>query len=140
MSKRAQLLLGAVLALAGIVGVVLLFTVRSGTPRSYIDDHYALVSRQGDSAVYSSPKPASAVVKEISGRWSPADRVVDPSGYFLRYSDDMVAVSPQGTGSRIYVDDEDRGYTRWFPYVGGVWGTSSGRAEGFRGGGPGAGK
>jgi hypothetical protein len=140
MSRRGQLTLAGVLALAGILGVVLLLTTRSGSPRSYINDNYALVSREGDSAVYSSPKPASAVVKDISGRWAPADRVVDPSGYFLRYADDMVAVSPEGTGSRIHVDDEQRGYARWFPYVGGIWGTSSGRAEGFRGGGPGVGK
>ena len=76
MSRRGQLVLAGVLVLAGIVGVVLLFTMRSGSPRSYIDDNYALVSREGDSAVYSSPQPASAVVKDISDRWSPADQVV----------------------------------------------------------------
>ena len=60
-------------------------------------------------------------------------------GYFLRYSDDIVAITANGTGSRIYVDDERRGYSHWLFFVGGVWGTG-GSGENFRGGGPGGGK
>ena len=78
----------------------------------------------------------------IAGKWKPAERLADPSGYFLRYRNDIVAVTaaPEGGGSRIFVDEERRGYARWYPYVGGYWGTYSGPGEGFRGGGPGAGK
>jgi hypothetical protein len=65
---------------------------------------------------------------------------VTESGVFLRYSDDVVSVVPQSGGSRIIVDDEDSGYRRNYLFVGGFWGTFSGRGQGFRGGGPGSGK
>jgi hypothetical protein len=52
-----------------------------------------------------------------------------------------VTISPQGGGgSRIVVDDEETGYRRGFVYLGGWWGSYSGPAESFRGGGPGGGK
>ena len=47
---------------------------------------------------------------------------------------------PGQAGSRIYVDDQRQGYNRWYPYIGGRWGTFSGPGETFRGGGPAAGK
>jgi len=66
---------------------------------------------------------------------------VTESGVFLRYSKDYVGVVPdRGGGSKIYVDDERRGYAHFYPFIGGFWGSYSGRGESFRGGGPGAGK
>ena len=81
------------------------------------------------------------MAKDIAGAWKPADRLNDPSAIFLRYRGDYVAITPDSAGgSHIYVDDERRGYARWYPHVGGYWGTYSGPGEGIRGGGPGAGK
>jgi hypothetical protein len=123
----------------GVGAMALLFR---GSVRNWIDDRYTRVSSEagGRSVVYTSPKAASTVTGEITGRWKPGDRLANPSGNFLRYDDTVVAVTPSGGGSRITVDDEDRGYARWYPFVGGWWGTYSGPGETFRGGGPGAGK
>ena len=72
---------------------------------------------------------------------SPADRLNDSYGYFLRYRDDYVVVTSDGAGgSRIFVDDEEEGYRHWYGHVGGYWGTYSSPSEDNRGGGPGAGK
>jgi hypothetical protein len=70
----------------------------------------------------------------------PADQRTTPEGHFLRYSDDMVGITPEGSGSKVYLADERNGYAFFGPFVGGWWGTYGGRAEGFRGGGPAGGK
>ncbi len=142
MSRRWLLVGSAALVLVGATG---LFAVLrgSGSMRSYLQDSYALVSSEdgGRSLVFASPDSPSLTAQRIASRWKPADRINDPGGLFLRYRDDMVVVTSDGSGgSRIHVDDDRRGYARWYPYIGGYWGTFSGRGETFRGGGPGAGK
>lgn len=145
MSRRVQLGLAIALVVVGAVGLASVATLGSrGSVRAYIRQNYEQESVEagGRSAVYRSANPPAEVVADIAGKWPPADRINDPAGYFLRYRNEFVAVGAgdEGRGSRIHVDDERRGYSRWFVYVGGRWGTSSGRGEGFRGGGPGTGK
>lgn len=145
MSPKVKLLaaLGAAgIGLAALLGV--LFGTK-GSVRSHIAGKYQRVEAEskGRSAVYSSTQPPGAVAKSISAAWKPAERVNDPGGYFLRYRSAIVAVTAAAAGqqgSRIYVDDQRQGYNRWYPYVGGLWGTFSGPGETFRGGGPAAGK
>jgi len=138
------MVLGFVLAGFGAVAILVLLGVTGrGSVRDYVADHYRLVSVEdgGRSRVYASTDPPSRVVATIAGRWRPADRVNDSTGYFLRYRNDYVVVtSDDATGSRIYVDDEERGYRHWYGHVGGYWGTYSSPAEANRGRGPGAGK
>jgi len=130
---------GVAVVVVGVGAMALLFR---GSVRSWVDGRYTRVSSEagGRSLVYTSPKTVGAVSSEIAGKWKPGQRLADPAGYFLRYDDTVVAVTPSGRGSRITVDDEARGYARWYPFVGGWWGTYSGPGETFRGGGPGAGK
>jgi len=93
--------------------------------------------------VYTSTRPPGDVAHSIASAWKPAERINDPGGYFLRYNSAIVAVTAAGAGqagSKIYVDDQRQGYNRWYPYIGGRWGTFSGPGETFRGGGPAAGK
>jgi len=130
-----------------VVGALALGAVVAGTRgsvREHVRGKYTLISTTngGRSAEYSAPGKPSAVAASIASKWKPSERLTDPSGFFLRYRNDIVVVSAasEGTGSRIFVDDERRGYTRWYPYIGGYWGSYSGPGEGFRGGGPGAGK
>lgn len=126
----------------GVVGLlVLVFAfVGNHSVRGYLDDNYQRVSSNGSSAVYTSDQKPKAVYQDIRSAVTPADVQTDPEGYFLRYSDDIVGITASGTGSRIYLDDERRGYAHWFPFVAGVWGTGGGLGEGVRGGGPGVGK
>lgn len=143
MRSRTQLFVALAVAGLAVLGLVALLAGSRGSPRQTIASRYELVDREGGgSAVYASSSKPRAVADEIAEEWRPAERINDPGGYFLRYGGAMVAVTaaPGGAGSRIYVDDDRRGYARWYPYVGGYWGTFSGRGEGFRGGGPGAGK
>ena len=145
MSPRVKLL--AALGAAGI-GLVALLGVMFGTKgsvRSFIAGKYQRVEAEssGRSAVYTSTQSPGTVTKTISGAWKPAERINDPGGSFLRYRSAIVAVTaaaPGQSGSRIYVDDQRQGYNRWYPYLGGRWGTFSGPGETFRGGGPAAGK
>lgn len=138
MSLRAKLLVAG--AIGGVGLIVLLFAVLGGGGiRSYLDNNFHRQSASGNSVVYTSSAKPKAVYEQIRSARPPADTQFDPSGYFMRYSDDIVAVTASGSGSRIYIDDERRGYAHWLPFVGGVWGTG-GSGENFRGGGPGGGK
>lgn len=141
MSKRSLQVLAVVLVLAGIAGIVAL--TQRGSPREHVLKTYDVVSQEDDSATLTSPDPVSETATDIRSAWKPADEIVDPGGTFLRYQDLVVAVTPRPEGgSTIYLDDEERGYNRWFPYVVGFWGFggSGGPIGGTRGGGPGAGK
>jgi hypothetical protein len=145
-SRHALIALG--LAGAGILGLV--FTLSThGSVRDGIKERYRFVGTeavQGDkdrTLVYASSKPVTATTKDISDSFKPADRRSTEAGTFLRYSKDIVSVLPDPSSrgrSRVLVDDEDTGYRRNYLFLGGFWGTYSGRGESFRGGGPGAGK
>jgi hypothetical protein len=140
-SRRGLGLIALVLVLAGVAGIVALS--QRGSVRSHLLRTYDVVEQDGDSYVLRSPDGVTRTAADISSAWKPAERLVDPGGTFLRYSDDIVAVTPRAEGgSTVYLDDEDRGYNRWFPYVVGFWGLggSGGPVGGTRGGGPGAGK
>lgn len=126
------------LILAGLLGIGLVVT-GSGSARSFVKDNYKRAGSDRGADVYTSTKPPTKVAGEIAKAHKPADRRVTPEGVFLRYRSDFVGVTGQGTGSRIAVADEKRGYGLFFPFIGGYWGRASGRGEGFRGGGPGGG-
>ena len=143
--NRRHLLGGGALILVGVIALGAVHFGTRGSVRQHVRDTYTLVeSNDRDrSAVYSATGKPSAVAASIASKWKPAERLTDPSGFFLRYRNDIVVVTPAAEGergSRIYVDEQTRGYTRWYPYIGGYWGTYSGPGESFRGGGPGAGK
>lgn len=140
MSRRLQAVLALALALAAVLGIVSLLS--RGGPKDYALGRYERVSQDGSSYVLRSDKSVSATAAEIREAWKPAQELTDPAGVFLRYSDLVVAVTPDPAGgSTVYLDDERRGYAHWFPYVGGYWGNPGvGGVGGVRGGGPGAGK
>lgn len=138
MSLRAKMLVAA--AIGGVGLIVLMFAIfGGGGVRSYLADNFHRQSANGDSIVYTTSAKPKAVYEQIRKARPPSDTQFDASGYFMRYSDDIVAITADGSGSRIYIDDERRGYAHWIGYVGGTWGTG-GSGESFRGGGPGGGK
>ena len=103
------------LVVAGIGGILAL--TQRGSVRSYVINEYDVVLREGDSYVLRSEKTVTATAADIRSAWKPAEELVDPGGTFLRYSDDVVAVTPRAEGgSTVYLYDEDRVYDRWFPY------------------------
>ena len=144
MSRRwVQVAIALGLALVGVLGIVSL--LNRGGPREFALDRYERVSEDRGSHVLRSPRSVSATAAEIRQAWKPAQELTDPAGVFLRYSNLVVAITPDpaGGGATVYLDDEKRGYNHWFPYVVGYWGTGGrfgGGVGGVRGGGPGAGK
>jgi hypothetical protein len=145
-------IIAIVMAGAGALGLIFTLTSHSSV-RDDIAKDYRLVGKQkppGRQApdrkpalIYASPKSVSRTASDIADKHKPADRRTTEAGAFLRYSDDVVSVVPPAkgsTGSRIFVDDEEGGYHRDYFFVGGFWGTYSGPAGSFRGGGPGTGK
>ncbi|MFG3506542.1 DUF4247 domain-containing protein [Streptomyces sp. NPDC047821] len=83
---------------------------------------------------------AAQVAREIDGNTTAVARLTDGDREFLRYRDDIVAISPHvsGTGSLIEIDDYRTGHRRWRTHLGSSWPDPDSAA--FRGGGPGSGK
>lgn len=135
---------------AGLVGLGLLCLAAafagSNSVREYVADTYrsagsrTVAGSRRASLLYDSARPPSATAKDIADAVEPADRRTSPSGVFLRYEDDFVSVVPREGGSQIIVEDDETGYRNSYFFLGGWWGTYSGRGEAFRGGGPGGGK
>lgn len=144
---RRSTVIALVLSGAGLLGLVLTLSIGRESVREHLESTYRPLGQEAveggseNSRAYASTEPVTETAGEIAGAVKPADERTTPAGHFLRYDDDIVTVSPEdGGGSRIVVDDEETGYRRGFVYLGGWWGSFSGRAEGFRGGGPGGGK
>jgi hypothetical protein len=138
-SRRTKLIIAGVVVALGVI-LLVASVVGAQSPSSYVKDHYKRIGTDQGAEVYQSPKSATDTAKDIADAIKPADRLATPSGVFLRYSSDYVAVLAQPTGSHIEVSTERAGYSHFYGFVGGYWGTYSGPASSFRGGGPGAGK
>lgn len=106
-------------------------------PRGWIADTY---ERGTGANVYRAPRELPTVVADrIDDRASAEDRITSGEQVFLRYDDDIVAVSPETPrGSRIEIEEYRDGVQRWHSHVGRRW--SSSQNDNFRGGGPGSGK
>jgi hypothetical protein len=150
MSRHA--IIAIVMAGAGALGLIFTLTSHSSVRDDIAKDYRQIGEEKAPgndgpdrkaTLIYASPKSVSRTAADIVDKHKPADRRTTEAGAFLRYSDDVVSVVPPAkgsTGSRIFVDDEEGGYHRNYFFVGGFWGTYSGPAGSFRGGGPGAGK
>jgi hypothetical protein len=140
-------LIALALSGAGLIGLVLTLAIGRESVREHLESTYRPLGQQAveggseRSRAYASTAPVTETAEDIADAVKPADERTTPAGHFLRYDDDIVTVSAEaGGGSRIQVDDEETGYRRGFVYLGGWWGSYSGPAESFRGGGPGGGK
>ena len=149
---KRHAIIAILLAGAGVLGLFMTLSAH-GSVRDHIAKTYRKAGTEPppggagngrkETLVYTSPKSITSTAAEISDHNKPADRRTTEAGAFLRYSDDVVSIVPPSKGargSRILVDDEEGGYHRNYGYVGGFWGTYSGPAGSFRGGGPGSGK
>ncbi|GAA4677119.1 DUF4247 domain-containing protein [Phytohabitans rumicis] len=141
MKYRKWFVLGAGLALVGLLvaGVGTLYG--NFSPRGYVADKFSRSTGDDigqDAVAYTSAKAPSEVADQITDAWRPADRYVDGSGVYLRYNDDSIVILPAAVGSLILVERMLTAYPRYYGIVGGYWGW--GRGASVRGGGPGAGK
>lgn len=146
MNNVTRLVLGGLLALGCTGGLIAALASKSSVSE-YLSSHYqrapanAVPGATASSATYASSQAPLPTANAIAKAWKPAERLDQPSGTFLRYGSGVVGVVPTANGgSYVTYDNANNGYARWFPYVGGWWGTTSGGGETFRGGGPGAGK
>ncbi|MBC6457806.1 DUF4247 domain-containing protein [Actinomadura sp. HBU206391] len=127
---------GGLVAGLGVIALVASLLTGGSSPRGWIAKNYTRTATD----TYRASGAPTKVASDITRKFRPSERADDPAGVFLRYSNLVVAVLPDGVmGSRITVDDADRGYRRYYNYVGNRW-AAPGRGSDFRGGGPGEGK
>ena len=111
----------------------------------HLQDTYEPVSEEiagayEDSRAWRSPDPVAVTADDIAAAVPPADRVSETDRAFLAYEDVVVAVTPAADGSIVHLDDDERGYQRWYGFIGPIWAPYYGPRGTFRGGGPGSGK
>lgn len=128
------------LVLAAAAAVALSGCGFGGDVDDYLRDTYQRTSTQngGRSEVFQAAAPVAATASQIAGRHRPLDRISQGGQEFLRYDDDIVGIVPSGGGSQIFLDDVNRGYTRWSAFIIPSW--RPGFSGSVRGGGPGFGK
>lgn len=141
-------------ALAVLLTVVVGCASESGPSReavrAFLDSTYAYDQARADTWLSSAGVDPTA--DRIADEIGPRDRFTEDQATFMRNRDYVVAVFPEGTGSRVEFDSYDRIRNRYPLLIGGYWGRSprsygplgEGASRtgggGFRGGGPGAGK
>lgn len=97
---------------AAVLGAALLLSgCGSGSDvRSAVEDVYEERSRSGDTATYLSADPVGPTASTIAGDVEPLARATDAGSEYLRYDEDIVIVSPAGSGSDVRVEDLDERY------------------------------
>lgn len=128
----------ASVAITAAVGI--LATGCSGSPND-VPDSWISSTYEYEMGDYVDPTDSpTKVADEIDGHTDAADRLSDDGMVFLRYDDDMVAITPRtsGSGSVIDIDDYEDGYDRYSSHVRARWPAPG--SGSFRGGGPGVGK
>jgi hypothetical protein len=141
MTYRRWFIVGAAFALVGSLVAGFAIFYGNFSPRGYVQDHYSRAATRdiGSQAIaYRSDKAPSAVARDVTRHWRPADQYVDASGVYLRYDDDSVVILPLAGGSLILLEKLTTAHGRYHSTVGNAWGW--GRGVTVRGGGPGAGK
>lgn len=140
MKTRTWFIFAAVLGLVGVIFTCFFFF--SGSPAGFVRSHYTRAAHydSGRERAYTARQSPTAVASQITDDWTPAGKVVDGSGVYLRYSDDLIAIRSRKHGSLITLSDFRYGYHHYYGHVGGFWVPIGGPGERFRGRGPGAGK
>ncbi|MFI2333874.1 DUF4247 domain-containing protein [Nocardia rhamnosiphila] len=109
--------------------------------RSYIGSHYTRAPKLDEAnngTAYTSGKSPTATADDITKGVRQLDRRTTGATTYLQYRDDIIAISPNGTGAKVLVDDYRTGHRRHHSAVS-VFGWPSDNT-GFRGGGSGDGK
>ncbi|WP_052852337.1 DUF4247 domain-containing protein [Streptomyces avicenniae] len=149
MSARGGRRRSGIRTAAGLLTGALLVTACGGggdpdVPDAWIRDTYERDTTPGGGDYLDRQDTPAQVADEIERERGAMDRVTSESMVFLRYDDDIVAISPRTDvpgGSSIDVDDYESGRSRYSSHVGHYWPASQGRSgSDFRGGGPGSGK
>lgn len=127
-------------AVAALVAMLVVAGCGSSV-RNHISDHYEFHDRRNGVETYHSPDPVGRTVAAIVARDRPVARAADGGFEYLRYNDDIVAVSaaPRG-GSIITVEDlQDRYSSGGYSHLGPGFRPAS-PAAGYSSGGSGSAK
>ncbi|MCX0274175.1 DUF4247 domain-containing protein [Nocardia zapadnayensis] len=109
--------------------------------RAYITSHYARAPKLDEAnngLAYTAGKSPTATADEITKAARPLDRRTAGATTYLQYRNDIVAITPNGSGAKILLDDYRTGHRRHHSAIA-FFGWPSDNT-GFRGGGSGDGK
>lgn len=112
MTRNRLLLVAGGLALAATVSLVFGIVLVSRDVGSYIADHYQAYAHDANANRYSCSGSPKQVADTLTHYKSPSARASDGGNEYLRYSDYVVIVGPDGTRPcSIRVEDLGAGYS-----------------------------
>ncbi|MFC4376382.1 DUF4247 domain-containing protein [Nocardia halotolerans] len=121
-----------------IVSVAVFVALRDDDPREFVAERY-LRARQLDQAndglAYTATAAPAVVAATIAEATDPRDRRSTGDFHYLRFDDDLIAVSPHAGGALVLVDSWANGSRRNHKHVSGYGWTSGSAAGDYRGGG-----
>jgi hypothetical protein len=110
------------------------------SPEEFVESKYKRATKLDPDAArrsYTTSKSPGSVQNAITKDWKPLETFSDAGGTYLHYSDRVIAVRPNGSGTVVDIEDEATGCPRYRNAGAVNW--TCGRGS-TRGGGPGEGK
>ena len=135
MPQRTFKIVGVIAGLVAVIALIGIGSSYNGVA-SKIDKKYQRVSGKPGHATYTTPDQPATVVAYLETLKPKKTNPAETTTYLL-YDKNIVEVVPDGTGSRITVEDVKSGYNMWGPLIIPIWGPFSSNSNSgiFRGGG-----
>jgi hypothetical protein len=112
MTRNRLFVMALVLAIASFGSLFGGITLLSKDIRSYIAAHYREYARDADGTRYLCDGSPAQVANTLAGYQSPAARASNAASQYMRYSDAIVSVGPDGPHPcSIRVEDLSAGYS-----------------------------
>ncbi|MBC7302313.1 MAG: DUF4247 domain-containing protein [Nocardia sp.] len=139
MNRTRWIVASLVAVVAVIVAVVVVVVVtRDEDPREFVAEKYRRaqqLDQANNGLAFLATAAPAAVAAAIAKATDPRDKRNTGDNHYLRFDDDLVAVSPHAGGSLVLVDNVSNGTRRHHAHVSGYGWTSGSAAGDYRGGG-----
>lgn len=139
MNRTRWIIASLVTVVAVIVAVIVVVVVtHDEDPREFVAEKYRRaqqLDQTNNGLAYLAAATPAAVAATIAKATDPRDKRNTGDNHYLRFDNDLVAVSPHAGGALVLVDSLSNGTRRHHSHVSGYGWTSGSAAGDYRGGG-----
>ncbi|WP_170112227.1 DUF4247 domain-containing protein [Nocardia fluminea] len=138
--NRTRWIIASLVAVVSVVVAVVVVVVltRDEDPRDFVAEKYRRaqqLDQANNGLAYLATAAPAAVAATIAKATDPRDRRNTGDNHYLRFDNDLIAVSPHAGGSLVLVDSYANGTRRHHAHTSGYGWTSGSAAGDYRGGG-----
>ncbi|WP_336085637.1 DUF4247 domain-containing protein [Nocardia sp. SSK8] len=138
--NRTRWIVAGILATVAVIITAFIVVLVTGAedPREFVAEKYQrsrALDQANNGIAFTTTGTPAAVAAAIAKATDPRDRRNTGDNHYLRFADDLIAVSPHAGGSLILVDSLANGVRRHHSHVTSYGWTSGSAAGDYRGGG-----